>query len=43
VQGHSSPGIYSRAFLEGRLSEETLNNFRQEVEKDGCLLIRILG
>jgi pyruvate dehydrogenase E1 component len=34
-QGHSSPGIYARAFLEGRLSEEQLNNFRQEVEKDG--------
>jgi len=34
-QGHSSPGIYARAFLEGRLSEEQLINFRQEVEKDG--------
>ncbi|MCO7223967.1 pyruvate dehydrogenase (acetyl-transferring), homodimeric type [Pleionea sp. CnH1-48] len=29
-QGHSSPGIYARAFLEGRLSEEKLGNFRQE-------------
>ncbi len=35
IQGHSSPGIYARAFLEGRLSEEQLANFRQEVEKDG--------
>lgn len=31
VQGHSSPGIYSRAYLEGRLSREQLDNFRQEV------------
>ncbi|MDB6002096.1 MAG: aceE, partial [Rhizobacter sp.] len=30
IQGHSSPGIYARAFLEGRLSEEQLLNFRQE-------------
>jgi pyruvate dehydrogenase E1 component len=30
-QGHSSPGIYARAFVEGRLSEEQLDNFRQEV------------
>lgn len=35
IQGHSSPGIYARAFLEGRLSEQQLNNFRQEVETDG--------
>ena len=35
IQGHSSPGIYARAFLEGRLSEEQLSLFRQEVEKDG--------
>ncbi len=35
IQGHSSPGIYARAFLEGRLSEEQLKYFRQEVEKDG--------
>ena len=34
-QGHSSPGIYARAFLEGRLSEEQLGYFRQEVEKNG--------
>jgi len=30
-QGHAAPGIYARAFLEGRLSEEQLDNFRQEV------------
>ncbi|KTC79680.1 Pyruvate dehydrogenase (decarboxylase component) E1p [Legionella cherrii] len=35
IQGHSSPGIYARAFLEGRLTEEQLCNFRQEVEVDG--------
>jgi pyruvate dehydrogenase E1 component len=34
-QGHSSPGIYARAFLEGRISEEQLNHFRQEVEGKG--------
>ena len=34
-QGHSSPGIYARAFLEGRLSEEQLLNFRREVEGKG--------
>ncbi|CAM2910590.1 pyruvate dehydrogenase (acetyl-transferring), homodimeric type [Legionella worsleiensis] len=35
IQGHSSPGIYARAFLEGRLSEDKLQKFRQEVEVDG--------
>lgn len=35
IQGHSSPGIYARAFLEGRLSEEQLNHFRQEIETKG--------
>jgi len=34
-QGHSSPGVYSRSFLEGRLSEEQLDNFRQEVDGKG--------
>ncbi len=34
-QGHSSPGIYARSFLEGRLSEEQLDNFRQEVNGNG--------
>src|SRR5260370_6991715 len=29
-QGHAAPGIYARAFLEGRLTEEQLNNFRQQ-------------
>jgi pyruvate dehydrogenase E1 component len=31
IQGHSSPGIYSRAFLEGRLSADQLANFRREI------------
>ncbi|MEE4377713.1 MAG: pyruvate dehydrogenase (acetyl-transferring), homodimeric type, partial [Candidatus Competibacteraceae bacterium] len=35
TQGHSAPGIYSRAFLEGRISEQQLNNFRQEVDGQG--------
>ena len=35
IQGHSSPGIYARAFLEGRLTEEQLLNFRQEVGGKG--------
>lgn len=35
IQGHSSPGIYARAFLEGRLNENQLDRFRQEVEVDG--------
>ncbi len=30
-QGHASPGMYSRAFLEGRLSEDNLNHFRREL------------
>lgn len=34
-QGHSSPGTYSRSFLEGRLTEEQLDNFRQEVDGKG--------
>jgi len=34
-QGHCSPGIYARAFLEGRLTAKQLNNFRQEVDKGG--------
>ncbi|WP_343061684.1 pyruvate dehydrogenase (acetyl-transferring), homodimeric type [Nocardioides luti] len=32
IQGHGSPGIYARAFLEGRLNEEQLYRFRQEVQ-----------
>ncbi len=35
VQGHSSPGFYARAFLEGRLSEDELRRFRQEVGGGG--------
>lgn len=35
IQGHSSPGIYARSFLEGRITEEQLNNFRQEVAGKG--------
>ena len=35
IQGHASPGIYARAFLEGRLSEEQLVNFRQEAYGSG--------
>ncbi len=35
IQGHSSPGIYSRAFLLGRLNEAQLDNFRQEVDGRG--------
>ena len=34
-QGHASPGMYARAFLEGRISEEQLENFRQEVGNKG--------
>ncbi|MFT5571920.1 MAG: pyruvate dehydrogenase E1 component [Cryomorphaceae bacterium] len=34
-QGHSAPGMYARAFLEGRLSDEQLDNFRQEVGGGG--------
>src|SRR6516225_2537727 len=35
IQGHSSPGIYARAFLEGRLTEEQLLNYRQETAGKG--------
>ena len=35
IQGHSSPGIYARAFLEGRLTEEQMLNFRQEGDGKG--------
>ena len=34
-QGHSSPGVYARAFVEGRFDEEHLGNFRQEVDGHG--------
>jgi pyruvate dehydrogenase E1 component len=36
-QGHASPGIYARAFVEGRLSEEDLRNFRRELKPGGGL------
>jgi pyruvate dehydrogenase E1 component len=35
IQGHGSPGIYARAFLEGRITREQLLNFRQEAFRDG--------
>ncbi len=35
IQGHSSPGIYARSYLEGVLSESQISNFRQEVEGIG--------
>lgn len=35
IQGHASPGIYARAFLEGRLTAEQLDGFRQEVSHPG--------
>ncbi len=34
-QPHSAPGVYARAFLEGRLSEENLNRYRQEIDGNG--------
>ena len=34
-QGHASPGTYARAYIEGRLDEEQLDRFRQEVDGDG--------
>ena len=36
-QGHASPGVYARAFLEGRLSEAQLKNFRRELQPGGGL------
>ena len=35
IQGHSAPGIYGRAFTQGRLTEEQLDNFRRETDRDG--------
>ena len=35
IQGHVSPGVYARAYLEGRLTEDQLLNFRQEVDGNG--------
>ena len=43
-QGHASPGVYARAFLEGRLTEEHLHNFRHAlVERRASRRIRIPG
>jgi pyruvate dehydrogenase E1 component len=36
-QGHASPGVYARAFMEGRLNEQHLQNFRQELAEGGGL------
>ena len=38
-QGHASPGIYARAFMEGRLSDEKLGNFRRELRPRGGSLL----
>jgi len=35
IQGHSAPGVYARAYLEGRLTEEQLANFRRDVDGKG--------
>ena len=35
IQGHSAPGIYGRAYLEGRIDEAQLDNFRREAGRDG--------
>ena len=35
IQGHAAPGIYARAYLEGRLSDEDLNHFRREIGREG--------
>ena len=35
MQGHSAPGMYARAFMLGRLSEEQMDNYRQEVDGNG--------
>ena len=43
-QGHAAPGIYARAFLEGRITEKQLENFRRELAEGGGLVrIRIPG
>ena len=47
IQGHASPGIYARAYLEGRLSEDRLDGFRQELSHGarapGCPRTRTRG
>ena len=42
-QGHSAPGMYARAFLEGRLTAKQLNGFRQKLVKMDYPLILIRG
>ena len=42
-QGHSSPGIYARSYLEGRLTKQQLNNFRQEIDGNGLSSYLIHG
>ena len=39
IQGHSSPGIYARSFLEGRLTEDQLKKFRMEVDGGGLVVL----
>jgi pyruvate dehydrogenase E1 component len=42
-QGHASPGIYARAYLEGRISKEQLENFRRELKPNGGLSTVSMG
>ena len=35
IQGHAAPGMYARAFMEGRLTDEDLDHFRREIGRDG--------
>ena len=43
IQGHISPGIYARSYLEGRLTTQQLDRFRQEVDGRGCRRIPTPG
>lgn len=43
IQGHSAPGIYGRAYLEGRITEAQLDNYRREAGARACRRIRIPG
>lgn len=43
VQGHSAPGVYARAYMLGRLTDEHLDNFRQEVDGKGISSYPHLG
>jgi len=38
-QGHAAPGIYARAFMEGRLSTQQLENFRRELKPAGIVIV----